>query len=163
MNQPSWWQLCKKITVLDLNTPEHQMLRVHVLVLPSTWDYPNLPEAPAGTRAFRSLLTGMEGRGREGNRWVLKHLQKEQSQASVTHWGNTTQRQDALRENTLPVAQAKSQLTADLSRTTGVSPSSGKHSVPWSLLYALMARAEPNEIFHPLKNGEVETENHMSM
>lgn len=61
------------------------MLRVHVLVLPSTWDYLNLPEAPADTEAFRSLLTGMEGRGREGNRWVLKNLQKEQRQAAVTY------------------------------------------------------------------------------
>lgn len=64
VNQPTWWQLYKKITVLDLNIHEHQMLRVHVPVLPSTWDYQNLPEAPADTKAFRSLLTGMEGRGR---------------------------------------------------------------------------------------------------
>lgn len=140
------------MTVLDLNIHEHQMLRVHMLVLPSTWDYLTLPEAPADTKAFRSLLTDMQGRCRSGNRWVLKHLQKGQRQASVTYWGNALQRQDALRENSLPVVQAKSQLTADLSRTRGVSSSSGKRSVPWSLLYASTTRAEPNAIFHPLKN-----------
>lgn len=128
------------------------MLRVHVLVLSSTWDYLNLPEAPADTKAFRALLPSMERRGREGNRWVLKNLQKEQREASATYWGNTLQRQDALRENTLPVVQAKPQLTADFSRTRGVSPSSGKHSVPWSLSYALTARSEPHATFHPLKN-----------
>lgn len=69
-----------------------------------------------------------------------------------TYWGNTLQRQDALRKNTLPTVQTKSQLTADLSRTRGVSPSSGKHSVTWSLSYVLTARAEPNAIFPPLKN-----------
>lgn len=119
-------------------------------VLPSTWNELNLPWAPAESKALgQGSLAGREGAdtGTDGS-WNISWRSKDR-----LLWP-TKETHCKVKTSWEPVVWTNSQMTADLSRTGGVSPSSGKQRVSWSLFYVLPATAEPNAIFHPLTNEQ---------